>query len=184
MHPFKGRAPRNAVTTEEFEEIATKITEAGTKIAAIWRLPEKERDDLYREVAQDIAERILDKSQDPIRNLGGYVYLSLGNALTRRSMRISKFVPTEDDELQWRIDARQCGTDVEMTAERLRVRAAIRQLPTDYREVIYLIYFADMATKDIATLLKISPSAVHKRKKRACELLRPHLGTSESEGTS
>lgn len=184
MHLRKGRAPRNTLTKKATEEIAAKITEAGAKISAIWHLSGAEREELYREVAQEIALRVLRKPQDPIRDLGGYVYRSLGNALIRRSVRISTFTPTEDDELQRRLDAQQSGADAERITERLWVREAVRQLPPESREVISLMYFADLATCDISKILNISESAVHKRKKKACELLRLILETSESGETS
>lgn len=55
------------------------------------------------------------------------------------------------------------------------VLIAVRSLPEKYRTVIWLFYFEDMSTEEIAKSLKISGGAVRTRLSRGRDLLREIL---------
>lgn len=55
------------------------------------------------------------------------------------------------------------------------VREAVMALPPQYRVVIYLYYYAQYSVREIASLLRISPSCVSTRLFRARELLKKRL---------
>ena len=55
------------------------------------------------------------------------------------------------------------------------VLAAVNQLPAHYRVVIYLRYYEEYSTKEIAQLLHISQSAVTTRLSRGREMLKTTL---------
>jgi RNA polymerase sigma-70 factor (ECF subfamily) len=60
--------------------------------------------------------------------------------------------------------------------------SALRSLPEKLRSPVYLFYFEDMKTKDIARLLKVSDATVRMRLSRAREKLRNILvGGTTSE---
>lgn len=185
MNRFKqDRPPHGAPTAEDFEEIARTVTETASRIPAVRRLPETERRDVYQEVVLRIAERIHNRPQEAIRDLGPYARRTLTSVLIQRGVQIGALIPTESDELQRQLDARQCDRAAETMAERLRIEEAIGRLPKELREVIVLTYFGDMAPAEISERLKISTSAVHRRKRKALKLLKPILEAREPGGTS
>lgn len=55
------------------------------------------------------------------------------------------------------------------------LRAVIQQLPPIHRDVLYLMYYEDMAIRDIAKHLNLSENAVKKRLERARDVLRASL---------
>ena len=55
------------------------------------------------------------------------------------------------------------------------VQSAVMALPPKYRVVIYLRYFEEYSTKEIAEVLHISQSAVTTRLERARKMLKPML---------
>jgi RNA polymerase sigma-70 factor (ECF subfamily) len=62
-----------------------------------------------------------------------------------------------------------------------RVRAALAQLPEDYREVLVLRYLEQLSVSDIAAVLGISQGAVKMRRTRALERLCGLLGIGPGE---
>lgn len=70
---------------------------------------------------------------------------------------------------------------LEQAEQSERVRHALRQLPTVYREVIVLRYFENMTPVELARTLKARINTVEVRLHRARELLRKLLGNKELE---
>lgn len=61
------------------------------------------------------------------------------------------------------------------------LRAAIKTLPDQYREIVELSFVQGLKTQEIASLLNVAEITVKKRKARMIELLRLRLGTSRGE---
>lgn len=57
----------------------------------------------------------------------------------------------------------------------LDISMKIRALPASYKTVVFLCYYEDMTVKEIAKILKISPSAVKMRLKRGRDILKKEL---------
>ena len=71
-------------------------------------------------------------------------------------------------------EAADCVT--EMSEEELRVLQAVRELPKDYREVIYLHFYEGYTAPEIAGILRKNPNTVYTHLRRAKELLKERLG--------
>ncbi len=56
---------------------------------------------------------------------------------------------------------------------------AVKKLPEKYKDVIYLYYYMDYKTEEIAVMLKKPPSTVRNRLRDARELLRRQIGGFE-----
>lgn len=56
----------------------------------------------------------------------------------------------------------------------------VRKLPTRYKDVIYLYYYMDYKTDEIAAMLKKPPSTIRNHLKEAREILRRQIGGFES----
>lgn len=63
----------------------------------------------------------------------------------------------------------------------LDIAMKVRALPVNYKTAIFLFYYEDMSTEEIARALKISRSAVKMRLKRGRELLKTELEEYEYE---
>ena len=59
------------------------------------------------------------------------------------------------------------------------IRAALRKLPTDQREVLVLHYYLDLPIEEVAATLGVSRSAAKSRVIRAVRALRPVLEVTE-----
>ena len=60
-----------------------------------------------------------------------------------------------------------------------RLAKTVMQLPIIYREVIYLFYFEDYTSKEIAVLLSTNENTVKTRLRKAKQLLKEQLEVSE-----
>lgn len=65
-----------------------------------------------------------------------------------------------------------------------RVRDAVRSLPPHEREVIWMFYFDDAATREVAAVLGITEKAVENRLRRGRETLRRRLATLAPHASS
>lgn len=63
----------------------------------------------------------------------------------------------------------------ETAEDRSEVYAAVMEMPEKYRIVVHLFYFEELSVKEIATVLKMSETAVKSRLHRARELLKEKL---------
>lgn len=57
----------------------------------------------------------------------------------------------------------------------LDISMKIKALPASYKTAVFLCYYEDMTVKEIAKILKISPSAVKMRLKRGRDILKKEL---------
>ena len=71
-------------------------------------------------------------------------------------------------------EAADCVT--EMGEEQSCVLQAVRELPKDYREVIYLHFYEGYTAPEIAGILRKNPNTVYTHLRRAKELLKERLG--------
>lgn len=76
-------------------------------------------------------------------------------------------------------EAADCVT--EMNEEQTRVLQAVRELPKDYREVIYLHFYEGYTAPEIAGILRKNPNTVYTHLRRAKELLKERLGGAAIE---
>ena len=67
----------------------------------------------------------------------------------------------------------------EAEAERERW-AAVRALPAGQRDAVFLRYVADLAYRDVATVLRCSEAAARQRVREAMRRLRTEMGTKEA----
>lgn len=65
-----------------------------------------------------------------------------------------------------------------------RVRDAVRSLPPHEREVIWMFYFDDAATREVAAVLGITEKAVENRLRRGRETLRRRLANLAPQAVS
>ena len=63
--------------------------------------------------------------------------------------------------------------------EQERLAKTVMQLPIMYREVIYLFYFEDYTSKEIAGVLTINENTVKTRLRKAKQFLKVQLEVSE-----
>lgn len=59
------------------------------------------------------------------------------------------------------------------------IRAALRRLPPDHREVLVLRYYLDLPIDEVAAVLGVAEGTVKSRVNRALAGMRPHLQRSE-----
>lgn len=79
-------------------------------------------------------------------------------------------------------DAAEAGGDPALSEELSDVRSAIFALPEKYRVVVLLHYYEGLDSRQIAKLLRITPSTVLTRLSRAREQLKKRLGGDWNEG--
>lgn len=82
---------------------------------------------------------------------------------------------TEDIFLHSTKSDEQVEQQVIQQDEDAALACAVMQLPVLYREVIYLFYFEDYTTKEIATILRANENTIKTRVRKAKELLKKQL---------
>jgi RNA polymerase sigma factor (sigma-70 family) len=138
------------------------------------RVPASDVDDLVQEVFLNLQSR---QTQDPIDNVGGYLFAVAGHVLVRYRVQARK----SDEQLQ------SIGEDLyaspDPSPERIlasreelrRLVAALECLPLRTRDVFVLHRFEEMTYPAIARHLRISVSAVEKQIMNALRLLKAEL---------
>jgi RNA polymerase sigma factor (sigma-70 family) len=128
-----------------------------------------EAEDLSQEALVRVYERWGEVAQ--MDSPAGYLYrtaLNLHRRRVRRLLRHASMVLTGGAE---------AGTDPEAVAtSRSDVARALHSLTRGQREVIILHEWLDLTSDDLATVLRISPSAARVRLHRARQCLRDQLG--------
>jgi RNA polymerase sigma factor (sigma-70 family) len=128
-----------------------------------------EAEDLSQEALVRIYERWSDVAE--MDSPAGYLYRTAFNLHRRRVRRILRHV---GELVSGDAEAR---TDPEAVAtSRSDVARALRSLPRGQREVVILHEWLDLTNDDLATILRISPSAARVRLHRARQALRDQLG--------
>ncbi|HEV3448811.1 MAG TPA: sigma-70 family RNA polymerase sigma factor [Gemmataceae bacterium] len=108
----------------------------------------------------------------------------------RRSVRREQAAPPLPDnslaELAQRLAGAGSAPSARMRRAELRdlLQAALARLSADDREVLVLRYLEDLATKEIAAVLRVKESAVRMRQLRALQRLRDLLGDDVAEELS
>ena len=99
----------------------------------------------------------------------GWLVMTAGNLckdFLRRKKRIS-------------FDALDCEHEIasfDNTEQKNEVLSAVMALPDKYKTAVYLYYYEDYSTKEIAQMTHLKHSTVRSRLKRAREILRKELG--------
>lgn len=68
------------------------------------------------------------------------------------------------------------------TEEHRAVLEAVRSLPKDYRDAVYLHYYEGYTAPEIAAILKKNPNTIYTHLSRAREMLKQMLGGEDLEG--
>lgn len=127
--------------------------------------------------AEDLVQDVFAKLSRPgrdttITNERAYLYTAVVNAarstLRRHAVRRRMFAPGS-------VGAAAADESSMLAADRRRVLAVIRRLPTRQREVVVLRYYEDFSIAEIAQLLDISARAVSSSLNRALNTLRPRM---------
>ena len=100
-----------------------------------------------------------------VRNLRGYLFLSLRHAAGRVAQRERRQVPAGLDE-------RSLAADAETPVDADGLDSAVRGLPPDQQEVLLLKIDAGMTFAQIGDALEISPNTAASRYRYALERLR------------
>ena len=74
-----------------------------------------------------------------------------------------------------------CGCVADMDEEQLFLLQALRELPKEYREVIYLHFYEGYTASEIAGILRKNPNTVYTHLRRAKEALKDRLGGATDE---
>ena len=82
-----------------------------------------------------------------------------------------KVMRVEDDDAGPEEEVIQNDVDRELVK-------ALMKLPTKYREVIYLYYYEELNTREMAKVLRINENTIKTRLKRAKVMLKEQLGGS------
>lgn len=80
------------------------------------------------------------------------------------------------------VSLEECPEVLSLTDERQAVLEAVRSLPKDYRDAVYLHYYEGYTAPEIGRILKRNPNTVYTHLSRAREMLRQLLGGEGLEG--
>lgn len=80
------------------------------------------------------------------------------------------------------VSLEECPEALSLTDERQAVLEAVRSLPKDYRDAVYLHYYEGYTAPEIGRILKQNPNTVYTHLSRAREMLRQLLGGEGLEG--
>ena len=80
------------------------------------------------------------------------------------------------------VSLEECPEVLSLTDERQAVLEAVRSLPKDYRDAVYLHYYEGYTAPEIASILKKNPNTVYTHLSRAREMLKQLLGGEVLEG--
>jgi RNA polymerase sigma-70 factor (ECF subfamily) len=139
------------------------------------RVPAAEVDDLVQEVFLNLQAR---QTQDPIENVGGYLFAVAGHVLIRYRTQARKC-----DEQMQSIGEESLYVSTDPSPERVlasrqelrRLVTALECLPPRTRDVFVLHRFEEMTYPAIARHLDITVSAVEKQIMNALRLLKSEL---------
>lgn len=99
--------------------------------------------------------------------------------LRKRSMSLPETVELNPDgEVSGVTDPQ---AELETSDERSRVRSAVYSLPSNYREVVLMIYLNGLTYREAAEVLEISVGTVKSRMNTAIKLLRERFWGKEAE---
>ena len=104
------------------------------------------------------------------KNYAGYIYYLITQGLIEN---VLKGKPNEDIINIYPHDSNQKYNEIEY---------AIEKLPSNYKIVIFLKYYNQMNSKEIASILNITEATVRKRLDRARRLLKQLIKESEKNG--
>lgn len=140
----------------------------------------QEADDLYQDTFLKVYEmgEKLEITTNPKSYLMGVAYNLYRNVKRKRSVRqriVGVCVPLDENAERIPLEG-QLTEDLMISREECQiVREAVRKLPDKYRLPILLFYMEELSQAEIASMLRISESAVKTRVHRAKNILREKL---------
>lgn len=139
------------------------------------RVPAAEVDDLVQEVFLSLQSR---RSEEPIENIGGYLFAVAGNVLLHyrdESRRSVAYFEAAGEETVLAAPDPSPERQISGYEDLRRLVAALEHLPERTRDVFVLHRFEEMTYSAIARSLGISVSAVEKQIMNALRALKAHL---------
>lgn len=130
----------------------------------------EDAEDAVHQAFLKIADKYTKISHLPCQKLHSYIVIIIRNTaldIYRRNKRQAEHITVYNDEM---IPDEKFE---EYSYEELK--AAVRQLPDEFRDVIYLYYWRELNAKEIAKLLNISEDNVYQRVSRAKKYILKYL---------
>lgn len=164
-------------TSESFNEVMLYYTPMVYRIAftRLKNAPDAE------DVSQDVFVRYFkaDKTFESEEHRKAWLLRCAVNCANSAASSAWNRHKADAPDLEQLVDAARSGPSAEENAEKKETREdvlkAVMELPAKYRTVIYLFYFEDMPTAEIAEVTDIRESTVRSQLSRARELLRKKL---------
>ena len=140
------------------------------------------------DLAMDVFVRLVEHiegfripSQQQVAAFSAWLFRIAGNLVNdhhRKRMRTDRYVESKHNELNWTsVDA--FDRDLRHMATQDQLRKALAQLNDSQRDVLYYRYVADLSSKQTASAMKKSESAIKALQHRALESLRRALGVED-----
>lgn len=124
--------------------------------------------ELVRDVVQDLFVQIWANhtTLPEVQSVKAYLMVSVRRQLLQRTAIQQRFEPLPDDLSQPDLgepsrETQLIDCETKNTISE-RIGKAIEQLPPRQREVIFLKYYSDLGTQDIADIMGITPASVYK----------------------
>ena len=136
----------------------------------------EDAEDAVHDAFVSIANNFKKINKIPCQEIGYYfvtivrnVSINLYNSNKRRNKYCEEF-----DDFKLPIDVNVFEKfDYQLLVEK------ISEIPTIYRDIVYLYYYEEWTTKEISKVIKITPETVWKREERAKKLLKETLEKGE-----
>lgn len=119
--------------------------------------------------------------QQQVAAFSAWLFRIAGNLVNdhhRRRMRTDRYVESKQNELSW-ADTDAFDGEMRHMATQDELRKALTQLNDSQRDVLYYRYVADLSSKQTASAMKKSESAIKALQHRALESLRRALGVED-----
>lgn len=144
------------------------------------------------DILQDTFLKALLSLRDSHTNMRAWLYMVARNLYYNYYNKQKNFLSIETEDLDWSVstilDAKRNTfvqndilEEILQQEEKKKLWKAVNQLKGQKKEVIMLQYFGDFSVKEIAAMLKLTPSNVKVLSYRAKKELKVYLRKSEEE---
>ncbi|MCQ2492455.1 MAG: sigma-70 family RNA polymerase sigma factor [Lachnospiraceae bacterium] len=156
---------------EQFKRIYDTYGEMLYRVAYLYTGNSYDSEDLLQEVLIKYMTRILPFRDDEHEKAW----------LLRVMINQSKNLLKKSSKKEQKLSESELKVEDAGTEQHLDLVSEIGKLPFEYKTPIILYYYNDYSVAEIANIMKISPSAVKMRLKRARDMLKIHLEGYEYE---